>query len=731
MDDNDSENSYYCVHDKSKVLAVVSAAVLTVMTLYIFVIFILYLTGKFEFVFKDKILFGIISGVIISCGLLSIFTLYKSFISLLNPIENITKYAETISKGNLNVNDIIADKNSSISVLARAFNEMKTNLLFFIEQTKNNVIVISDSVDKLSKNMNTNYKGSQQVSNSIQGIASKAGEQVKIVKMTVDNINDILIGMQKISDSINASEDITRKTSDITINGISSISYYNEQINVISKDIRNTHEFIEKLKKSIEEITGIIDFISSISEQLKLLALNASIEAARAGEAGKGFAVVAKETTKLSEAARDGIDRIKKIADSVMKNSGEVETGINNCIENFDKGSETFDYITNMFNEINSKSAKVLDKINEVGNEAKNINCAVQNTTSLSKQLNNSSETISCSTEEVAAVVEESLKGLQEISASTETLTDIVSKIESTASVFNTSVKPSSAVPLKKLNIGFIAPFDSEFWYPVKQGVMYAQKELEGKNTVINIMKPEKYDAVNVIKCMKECIEKRYDGIAVVGSYKEIVPYINKAADLNIPVMTLNNDLECKRMAFFGQDSYKAGHLAGKIMEKILGSGKVAIVTGRFDATGHEERRKGFKDYIEENKNIEIAAEEESNDNREIAYKITKRILNENRDISGIYATVAEGSVGAAKAIDEMGLSGRVKIICFDLTSNIMNYVKKGTITGTIGQDPFNQGHDPIIYLYNYIVSGEKPPMKKMFMRMNVVDESNVDSIVY
>jgi methyl-accepting chemotaxis protein len=68
-----------------------------------------------------------------------------------------------------------------------------------------------------------------------------------------------------------------------------------------SNEAQATARLMNRLGHSAEEITAVVDIITSIARQTNLLALNATIEAARAGEAGAGFAVVASEVKTLSQ----------------------------------------------------------------------------------------------------------------------------------------------------------------------------------------------------------------------------------------------------------------------------------------------------------------------------------------------------------------------------------------------------------------------------------------------
>ena len=66
----------------------------------------------------------------------------------------------------------------------------------------------------------------------------------------------------------------------------------------------------------------------------------------------------------------------------------------------------------------------------------------------------------------------------------------------------------------------------------------------------------------------------------------------------------------------------------------------------------------------------------------------------------------------------------------YDIDADTLNYIKKGALTATIGQDPFGQGHDPIVHIYNYLVTKEKPLSEKLWTRIDVIDKDNVDNFL-
>ena len=90
--------------------------------------------------------------------------------------------------------------------------------------------------------------------------------------------------------------------------------------------IDESGEALQALKRSVSDVTAIVDVIGHIAQQTNLLALNAAIEAARAGEQGRGFAVVADEVRHLSANTQRSLNQITEILGRLTQSGDQLGT---------------------------------------------------------------------------------------------------------------------------------------------------------------------------------------------------------------------------------------------------------------------------------------------------------------------------------------------------------------------------------------------------------------------
>jgi methyl-accepting chemotaxis protein len=91
-------------------------------------------------------------------------------------------------------------------------------------------------------------------------------------------------------------------------------------------DARAVDQRIAALRRASEEISDIVRLLSVISQQSRILALNAHVEAARAGEVGRGFAVVAEEVKQLA-------DRTARAAGDIGAQVGAVQDETRSAVD--------------------------------------------------------------------------------------------------------------------------------------------------------------------------------------------------------------------------------------------------------------------------------------------------------------------------------------------------------------------------------------------------------------
>lgn len=183
----------------------------------------------------------------------------------------------------------------------------------------------------------------------------------------------------------------------------------------------------------------------------------------------------------------------------------------------------------------------------------------------------------------------------------------------------------------------------------------------------------------------------------------------------------------CHRLCYVGADSFLEGRACGEAMAKSIdGRGQVAIVTSNYSAAGPEQRRKGFISMIRDRfPQIRIVDNLEGTEDPLTAYELTKSLLKRHPSLQGIYVTVGATPHDIARAVVESRSGGRIKVVGHDLVDDTMHDIQEGAIEATLGQDPFAQGYEPVIHLFNHLAAGWQPPVPRLLTNLDVVTREN------
>jgi methyl-accepting chemotaxis protein len=98
------------------------------------------------------------------------------------------------------------------------------------------------------------------------------------------------------------------------------------------RSARSATTLVAQLSASSDRVGAVSRLIGSIAGQTNLLALNATIEAARAGSAGKGFAVVAGEVKSLAQRSGDATGDITGMIQAIQTDSAATAAALEEIV---------------------------------------------------------------------------------------------------------------------------------------------------------------------------------------------------------------------------------------------------------------------------------------------------------------------------------------------------------------------------------------------------------------
>lgn len=234
---------------------------------------------------------------------------------------------------------------------------------------------------------------------------------------------------------------------------------------------------------------------------------------------------------------------------------------------------------------------------------------------------------------------------------------------------------------------------NNDFWTLLMEGVEMAAEEYQVEIQIVAPDTEEDYERQNEL--IEWAISCEPDAILLSPcSYTETTPYAEKVVEAGIPLIFIDSCLD-KEMgdAIIATNNVKLGEKQGEFIKQFVKEeSRIAIVGHVKNSSTALEReegvRKGLGEY--EERIVDVVFCDSDYDK---AYELMKELIREHPDIDLVAGLNEYSAVGAARAIRDLGLTGKVKVFGTDSSLEEIQMLEEGIFEGIVIQNPFKMGY--------------------------------------
>jgi ribose transport system substrate-binding protein len=251
-----------------------------------------------------------------------------------------------------------------------------------------------------------------------------------------------------------------------------------------------------------------------------------------------------------------------------------------------------------------------------------------------------------------------------------------------------------------------------EFWKAVEAGARKADAELADLEIVWKGPACER-DPAEETALLESFVADRYAGICVAPlDARALETPVRTALTNQVPVVIFDSDLARKDLpitSYVATDNHHGGEIAGEELARVLGDkGNVVLLRYQIGSESTEQREQGFLDAIAKHPSIKILSSDKHGGPDEAkAIEVGENLLATFGDsIDGIFCPNESSASGMLTALrrDPRHLAGKVKVIGFDSSRNIVDALKEGVLHATVLQDPVQIGYRSVIAMHDKLV---------------------------
>lgn len=248
--------------------------------------------------------------------------------------------------------------------------------------------------------------------------------------------------------------------------------------------------------------------------------------------------------------------------------------------------------------------------------------------------------------------------------------------------------------PQKIIVIGKTTNQKIAFWMSLRDGIDVAANEYE---VAYEYWGPDSESDIDTqISLVYQAIAEKPDAVILAAiDFERLAEPAQAIRDAGIPLVMLDSNVSKDDgqigSCFVATDNVAAGVKAGGAMQALLPAGKkVAIISHQIGTTSSRDRDTGVRQGLGED--IFVLPTADAAGSEDTAFELAAEILKDP-DIGGIVCLNEYSTTGAARALIDAGLSGKVLLVGFDSSPSLNTYLEEGCLNATVIQRPYNMGY--------------------------------------
>ena len=234
----------------------------------------------------------------------------------------------------------------------------------------------------------------------------------------------------------------------------------------------------------------------------------------------------------------------------------------------------------------------------------------------------------------------------------------------------------------------------TEFWLSVFAGAQAAAAEYNVELTTMGPETEEDYETQN--QMVAEAVADGAEALVFSAiDYENNAAAVDAAGQAGVKIVSIDSGVDSDQVGtYIGTDNYAAGRMAAQAaLEGVEGELVVGLVNYDESTANGQERERGVRDALTESGRARVAASVTTLVEAGRAQTDTADLLRNNPEINAVFAFNEPTSVGAARAVAELGLSDEVFLVGFDSNVATIDGLQEGSVDALIVQNPYAMGY--------------------------------------